>query len=102
MGKFTDAASMGCPFRPSPLTLATALYEFDPRASDVDAVPDFPESDEFTLVNWMVATDSETRLDFADAYASDFQRAWGYVASIEESKLAENTDTGYRFEIVCV
>ena len=40
-------------------------------------------------------------MDFTGDYASDFQLVWGYVATIEESKTAENTDTGYRFEIVC-
>ena len=101
MGRYTDASSVGVPFRPSPRTLATAIWEFDPRASVVDAAPDFPESDQLALVNWAVAADSCARLDFADAFASDFQRAWGYVATIDESDGADNTDTGYRFEIVC-
>lgn len=100
MGVNTDAASVGYPYRPTPLSLANTLWAFDPRTAKPEEAPDIPESPDFKLVNWLVSTDSSTRLDFSDDFAIKFQRVWGYVASIDETK-AENTDTGYRFEIVC-
>ena len=85
MGANTDAAGMGFPFRPTPTSLANVIWDFDPRTADADAAPDIPESPDSTLVNWRVAADSETRLDFSDAFASCFTRIWGYVATIEET-----------------
>ena len=91
---------MGFPFRPSPTAQATILYEFGPRASNVDSAPGFPETPDFDLFNWAVCADSATRVDFSTDLAAQFQRMWGYVASVDESPAAENTDTGYLFEIV--
>ena len=101
MGANTDAAGMGFLFRPSPGPLAQLIYEFDPRGAVDDAQPDFPASPDFELVNWATSSDSSTRLDFSDVFAARFPRIWGFASSIEGSKGAENTDTGYRIEVVC-
>ena len=88
MGKHTDAAGMGFPFRPTPASLAAVIWDFDPRTADGDGAPDIPESPDFTLVNWKVSADGSTRVDFSDEFAALFPRVWGYIARIEESPFA--------------
>ena len=127
MGVRTDAASVLIPFRPTPAALAAIIWDLDPRASDVDVMPDIPEPPDFRLANWGISKDSTTRIYFSDDFAASFPRLRGYVAVIDarfrvnkyfaafvpphrplfSSKIcvghfgADNTDTGYRYEVVC-
>ena len=88
MGVNTDAAGMGFPYRPTPASVANAIWDCDPLKSDVDASPDIPDTADFSLVNWVAAADSETRLGFSYVFASCPPRVWGYVASIDETNFS--------------
>ena len=88
MGKHADAAGLGPPYRHAPASLASAIWDFDPRASDVDGAPGIPDPPDFSLVNWKTSADRSTRIDFPGEFAPSCTRVWGYVARIDEPPFA--------------
>ena len=99
MGRFTDAASMGFPFRPTFGSFATLFWEFDPR-TQASTDFDMPLSPDFEIKHWNDSANSMSRIDLTPTAAMPFQRIWGVVGSISESSGAENTTTGFKFEII--
>ena len=61
---------------------------------------DLPATDDFVLTPWNVSLDYTNRIDFSNWEAARTQKFYGFAGSIEETKRSENTDTGFRFEVI--
>ena len=90
-------------YRPALFEQAQMFADWDPRTAPAAGPEslDLPPSDDFSLTPWHVSPDKENRVNLSAWAASQHQRVFGYIASIEElTNLAENTDTAFRFEVI--
>ena len=78
--------------------------DWDPRTAPAHGPDslDLPPSDDFTLTPWHVSPDRANRINLSNWLASQNQRIFGFIASIDEcnADFSENTKTAYRFEVI--
>ena len=94
-----DAVTAGKPYRPVLWQQARMFSEWNPRAMVFEDL-DLPATDDFVLTPWNVSMDYSNRIDFPNWEASRTQKFYGVAGSIEETKMSENTDTGFRPEVI--
>ena len=98
-----DSAADGAVYRPALFEQAQMFADWDPRTAPHDGpnALDLPSTDDFSLTPWHVSPDRMNRVNLSAWSASQHQRLFGFIATIEElNAMAENTDSAFRFEVI--
>ena len=99
-----DAAADGAVYRPALFEQAQMFADWDPRTAPANGPGslDLPASGDFSLTAWHVSPGRTNRVNLSAWTASQHQRVYGFIASIEEClpEFSDNADTAYRFEVI--
>ena len=99
-----DSAADGGVYRPALFEQAQMFADWGPRTAPIlgPGALDLPASDDFPITAWRVSPGRTNRVNLSPWAASQHQRVYGFIASIEECipELSDNTETAYRFEVI--